>query len=71
MDIEDKNLSKIYCFTTYILLLIGEGSIANYKFASPTSHSTLSISLSLGVGVYSGKINTNKFTYQNSYQSVF
>jgi glycerol uptake facilitator-like aquaporin len=54
------------CFATCILILIGEGGIANYKFTRQTSHSTISISFSFGVGVYFGKINTNKFTYQNS-----
>jgi glycerol uptake facilitator-like aquaporin len=49
------------CFATCILILIGEGGIANYKFTRQISHSTLPISLSFGVGVYSGNINTNKF----------
>ena len=49
------------CFGTCILILIGEGGIANYKFARQTSHSKFPISLAFGIGVYSGNINTNKF----------
>ncbi|CAF1173122.1 unnamed protein product [Adineta ricciae] len=41
------------CFATCILILIGEGGIANYKFARQPTHSTLPISLSFAVGVYS------------------
>ena len=48
------------CFATCILILIGEGGIANYKFARQTSHSTFPISLAFGVGVYSGNISINK-----------
>jgi len=40
------------CFGTCILILIGEGGLANYKFAGQTSHSTLPIAIAFGVGVY-------------------
>lgn len=43
------------CFATCILILIGEGGIANYKFARQPSHSTMPISLAFGAGVYAGK----------------
>ncbi|CAF3703025.1 unnamed protein product [Adineta steineri] len=42
------------CFGTFILILLNEGAIANYKFARFTSHYTLSIYLAIGVGVYTG-----------------
>ena len=45
------------CFATCVLILIGEAGIANYKFARSTSHSTLPIAISFGVGVYSGNTN--------------
>ncbi len=44
------------CFSTCILILFNHGGIANYKFARQTSHSTLSIYLAIGVGVYSGNL---------------
>jgi len=40
------------CFGTCLLILIGEGGIANYKFSRQLSHSTLPISISFSVGVY-------------------
>jgi glycerol uptake facilitator-like aquaporin len=46
------------CFGTFILILLNEGAIANYKFAQLTSHSTLTIYLAIGVGVYTGTFNT-------------
>jgi glycerol uptake facilitator-like aquaporin len=42
------------CFGTFILILLNEGAIANYKFARFTCHSTLTIYLAIGVGVYTG-----------------
>ncbi|CAF1477121.1 unnamed protein product [Adineta ricciae] len=41
------------CFATCILILIGEGGIANYKFARQPTHSTFPISRSFAAGVYS------------------
>lgn len=46
------------CFGTFILILLNEGAIANYKFAQLTSHSILTIYLAIGVGVYTGTFNT-------------
>ena len=43
------------CFATCLLVLIGEGAIANYKFTYEFAHSTFPIALAFGVGVYSGK----------------
>ena len=45
------------CFGTFILILLNEGAIANYKFAQFTSHSALAIYLAIGVGVYTGTFN--------------
>jgi glycerol uptake facilitator-like aquaporin len=47
------------CFGTCLLILIGEASIANYKFAERSSHSTLPVSIAFGIGVYSGNIDRN------------
>lgn len=44
------------CFGTCILILIGESSIANYKFTQPSGHSTLPTAIAFGIGVYSGYI---------------
>ncbi|CAF1318923.1 unnamed protein product [Rotaria sordida] len=41
------------CFSTCILILIGEAALANFKFARQTSNSTLPIGIAFGVGVYS------------------
>ncbi len=43
------------CFATCLLILIGEGAIANYKFTYQPNHSTIPIAVAFGVGVYSGK----------------
>ncbi|CAF1165538.1 unnamed protein product [Adineta ricciae] len=40
------------CFATCIMILIGEGAIANYKFTQEPSQSTLPIAIAFGVGVY-------------------
>lgn len=45
------------CFGTFILILLNEGAIANYKFAQSTSQSTLTIYLAIGVGVYTGSFS--------------
>lgn len=45
------------CFATCILIVIGDGAIANYKFTQEPAHSTLPIALSFGIGVYSGRRN--------------
>ena len=45
------------CFATCVLILLGEGSLANYKFTRQPFHSTLSIAVAFGVGVYSGNID--------------
>lgn len=44
------------CFATCMLILIGDGTIANYKFAQQLTHATLPIAISFGIGVYSGSI---------------
>ena len=48
------------CFATCVLILVGEASLANYKFARQSSHSKVSIAIAFGVGVYSGNIDRNK-----------
>ncbi len=42
------------CFSTFILILIGESAIAQYKFTQSIYHSPISINLSFGIGVYTG-----------------
>jgi glycerol uptake facilitator-like aquaporin len=42
------------CFSTFMLILIGEASIAQYKFSRQAHHSTIVINLSFGIGVYTG-----------------
>jgi glycerol uptake facilitator-like aquaporin len=42
------------CFSTFMLILIGEASIAQYKFTPAQDRSALSINLSFGIGVYTG-----------------
>jgi glycerol uptake facilitator-like aquaporin len=42
------------CFSTFILILIGESAIAQYKFTHQTCHSMILINLSFGIGVYTG-----------------
>ena len=49
-------LLVVECFSTCILILIGEAGIANYKFTRQPSHSTLPIGITFGVGVYSGTV---------------
>ncbi|CAF3952176.1 unnamed protein product [Rotaria sordida] len=41
------------CFSTCILIVIGEAAVANYKFARQTSNSTFPVGFAFGVGVYS------------------
>ncbi len=48
------------CFGTFILILLNEAAIANYKFGLLTSHSTLIIYIAIGVGVYTGRFIINK-----------
>ena len=43
------------CFATCILILMGDGAVANYKFTREPSHSTLPNAIAFGVGVYAGK----------------
>ncbi|CAF3829305.1 unnamed protein product [Adineta steineri] len=50
------------CFGTFILILLNEGAIANYKFARFTSHYTLSIYLAIGVGVYTALMAVGSIT---------
>ncbi|CAF0930816.1 unnamed protein product [Rotaria sp. Silwood1] len=40
------------CFSTFMLILIGEASIAQYKFSKPEHRSIVAINLSFGIGVY-------------------
>jgi glycerol uptake facilitator-like aquaporin len=42
------------CFSTFILILIGESAIAQHKFTHHPYHSTILINLSFGIGVYTG-----------------
>jgi glycerol uptake facilitator-like aquaporin len=42
------------CFSTFMLILIGEASIAQYKFSSQENRSIITINLSFGIGVYTG-----------------
>jgi len=42
------------CFSTFMLILIGEASIAQYKFSRQVYHSSIVINLSFGIGVYTG-----------------
>jgi glycerol uptake facilitator-like aquaporin len=42
------------CFSTFMLILIGEGAIAQYKFSKHGNHSTITINLAFGIGVYTG-----------------
>jgi glycerol uptake facilitator-like aquaporin len=42
------------CFSTFMLILIGEASIAQYKFSRNANHSPITINLSFGIGVYTG-----------------
>ncbi|CAF1354335.1 unnamed protein product [Rotaria sp. Silwood1] len=50
------------CFSTCILILIGEAAIANYKFARQTSNSTLPVGIAFGVGVYSAMMISGPIT---------
>ncbi|CAF0903015.1 unnamed protein product [Adineta ricciae] len=40
------------CFGTFMLILIGESAIAQYKLSRQGSHSTITINLAFGIGVY-------------------
>lgn len=42
-------------FSTFMLILIGESAIAQYKFNRSENHSNITINLSFGIGVYTGK----------------
>ncbi len=42
------------CFGTFMLILIGEASIAQYKLSRQGNHSIIPINLSFGIGVYTG-----------------
>lgn len=42
------------CFSTFMLILIGEAAIAQYKFSRQPCHSPITINLSFGIGVYTG-----------------
>lgn len=48
------------CFATCLLILIGDASVANYKFTQQPSHSTLPIAIAFGIGTYAGNIHRNK-----------
>ncbi|CAF4768389.1 unnamed protein product, partial [Rotaria socialis] len=39
-------------FSTFMLILIGEASIAQYKFSPPEHRSIVAVNLSFGIGVY-------------------
>ncbi|CAF2026837.1 unnamed protein product [Rotaria magnacalcarata] len=39
-------------FSTFMLILIGEASIAQYKFSPPEHRSIIAVNLSFGIGVY-------------------
>ena len=56
-------------FGTFLLILIGEASVAQYKFTRQPAQMTLPIHISFGVGIYvaimvagpfSGKMQRNK-----------
>ncbi len=51
------------CFATCVLIVIGEGTIANYKFSQQTSHSTLFIAIAFGIGTYAGNIEDEIFSH--------
>ena len=42
------------CFSTFMLVLIGEGAIAQYKFSKSELRSINAINLSFAIGVYTG-----------------
>ena len=42
------------CFSTFMLILIGESGIAQYKFARNGNHSPITVNLSFAIGVYTG-----------------
>lgn len=42
------------CFATFMLILIGESGIAQYKLSRQGNHSTITINLSFAIGVYTG-----------------
>ena len=50
------------CFSTFMLILIGEASIAQYKFTGHKYHSAITINLSFGIGVYAGTELINTFS---------
>jgi glycerol uptake facilitator-like aquaporin len=42
------------CFATFMLILIGESAIAQYKLGRQQNHSTITINLGFGIAVYTG-----------------
>ena len=42
------------CFGTFMLILIGESAIAQYKLSKHQNHSTITINLGFGIAVYTG-----------------
>ena len=54
------------CFSTFMLILIGEAAIAQYKFTSHKYQSTITINLSFGIGVYTGIELINIFQRMSS-----
>jgi glycerol uptake facilitator-like aquaporin len=50
----------VECFATCVLILIGEATIANYKFAKQPSQSTLPVAIAFGVATYSGNTDRNE-----------
>lgn len=42
-------------FATFMLILIGESAIAQFKFSGNNNQSPILINLSFGIGVYTGK----------------
>jgi glycerol uptake facilitator-like aquaporin len=58
------------CFSTFMLILIGEASIAQYKFDRNTNRSPLTINVSFGIGVYTGilfYLTTEKIFFLRGY----
>ena len=51
------------CFSTFMLILIGEAAIAQYKFSKQSYHSPITINISFGVGVYTGRRLIGSFDF--------
>lgn len=58
------------CFGTFMLILIGEAGIAQYKLSKQGNHSTITINLSFAIGVYTG-MNDVFFLFFFLCQSIF